>query len=329
MDPIISIIIPVYNIKLYLDKCLTSTISQTYKSLEIILIDDGSTDGSGDICNQWEKKDSRIKCIHQKNKGISASRNVGFAQSKGNYILFLDGDDEIACDMCEKMLHKIIQEHADLCYCGYYFISYEGNKEYLPNNHKIFNTEEMLSALLDDKSFYCVVWNKLFKREMLYDAKKFFIPFPEDIYVGEDQLWLTRVLKNANKVISVPEALYFWNRRVDSATNGSMGASLTKRYLTVLDADVATIREMPSIMTKNTALKKYVYNICEIMIKAYHEHDKVVQEEMLQRYRRSRKMYTKVNLFSIKTDFVTWLVKMDAPCSFITMVWHFSRFWRH
>lgn len=328
MNPLISIIVPVYNIKKYLNRFLVSIVSQTYKNIEIILINDGSTDGSDEICNEWAKKDSRIKCIHQKNSGVSISRNVGLNQSKGQYIMFLDGDDEVAFEMCEKMLYKIRHEKADLSYCGYLFLSDNINKTYIPNNCAFFSEEEMLSALFLDKSFYCVVWNKLFKRDILYNSDNNPILFPLGIHVGEDQLWLTKVLKNVNKAVSVPEVLYYWNRRIDSATNGSTGATLTKRYLSVLDADVATIKEMPSKKTQNIALKKYLYNIYEILIEAYYSHNTIVQKEMLQRYYSSRKMHNRISLFSMKLSITIWLVKIGAPYSFIKVVRSINRFWR-
>ena len=328
MNSTLSIIIPVYNIINFLNGCLYSIISQTYSDLEIILVDDGSTDGSDVLCNEWSKKDSRIKCIHQKNSGASAARNAGFEQSTGEYILFIDGDDTIAPGMCEKMLSKLLEDDADICYCGYVFITSKGNENRIPNNSDVFNSNQMLCFLLWNMPFYCIVWNKLFRRDVLLDSRGNFIPFPEGIHVGEDQLWLTRVLKNANKATPVPEALYYWNRRGDSATNGSGGVSLTDRYLTILDADIATIREMPSQEAKSTAYKKYLNDIKEFLVQAYYEKNKEIQSDMLKRYSNFRKMYTKLNVFSIKLDIIVLLVRLGAPYSFIRVIKNLRPFWK-
>ena len=119
MNDKISIIIPIYNIENLLDQMIKSIIFQTYKNLEIILVNDGSTDGSEHVCKSWMNQDSRIKYFFQENKGVSDARNLGFKKSTGDFILFLDGDDEIALDMCEKMISQIIAEKSDFCYCGF------------------------------------------------------------------------------------------------------------------------------------------------------------------------------------------------------------------
>ena len=122
MEQKVSIIIPVYNVKDYIDQCIQSVVNQTYKDIEIILVDDGSTDGSSEICDQWVQKDLRIQCIHQQNAGVSVARNSGLKRCSGHYIMFVDGDDQIEPNMCDKLFKALIDADADVSYCGYYNI---------------------------------------------------------------------------------------------------------------------------------------------------------------------------------------------------------------
>ena len=118
MNETISIIIPVYNVEKYLNKCLNSVIEQTYKNIEVILIDDGSTDNSGKICDEYAKNDIRIKIIHQQNGGVSTARNNGLEHATGKYITFVDSDDYIEKEMIETMAKKIMKKNADIVICG-------------------------------------------------------------------------------------------------------------------------------------------------------------------------------------------------------------------
>ena len=119
MDDLISIIIPAYNVEKYISKCLESIIKQTYSNIEIILVDDGSTDKTSEICDEYEKKDDRIKVIHTENRGVSEARNKGLENVKGNWITFVDSDDWIEEDFCEVLLKKIKDYDADIALCGY------------------------------------------------------------------------------------------------------------------------------------------------------------------------------------------------------------------
>lgn len=126
-EKLISVIIPVYNIEKYIFKCLSSVASQKYTNLEIIVVDDGSTDNSGEICDMFAAGDNRIKIIHQKNAGLSAARNAGIDASKGEYIGFIDGDDYIDKMMYYEMIHIIEQNDADMVICDYESVDENGN----------------------------------------------------------------------------------------------------------------------------------------------------------------------------------------------------------
>ena len=133
MDSLISIIVPVYNVELYLNECINSIRNQTYKNLEIILIDDGSTDNSGKICDEYAKIDSRIVVIHKENKGVTSARKVGVEIANGKYIGFVDSDDYIDKEMYKNMLKKILETDADFIDCGCIRFS-DSNNIYYPKN---------------------------------------------------------------------------------------------------------------------------------------------------------------------------------------------------
>ena len=136
MEDLISIIVAVYNAKWYLEKCVNSLINQTYRNLEIILVDDGSTDNSGEICDDFQKKDERIKVIHKENGGHADARNAGIKASKGNYIFFVDNDDYIDSDLIECLYKRAKQCNAEIVACGYIKETYYSNKiEYAKENY--------------------------------------------------------------------------------------------------------------------------------------------------------------------------------------------------
>ena len=120
-QPLISIIVPVYNTEMYLDKCVTSLINQTYRNIEIILVDDGSTDNSGKMCDSYAQKDNRIKVIHQTNAEVGAARNVGLKNVSGQYIGFVDSDDYVEHDMYEVLLKTLLQNNVSIVSCSYFY----------------------------------------------------------------------------------------------------------------------------------------------------------------------------------------------------------------
>lgn len=209
-EGLISIIVPVYNVEEYLDKCVESIVDQTYKNLEIILVDDGATDNSGKLCDEWAKKDDRIRVVHKENGGLSSARNAGLDIATGDYIGFVDSDDYISSVMYERLL-KIINEHdADIACCG--VIRYT-NAEYIPT---LINNLKEVTYDMDKLDFYtdCVtqrntgglgVCNKLYRRSAFVGMR-----FKEGIYV-EDYYFLPELVERMNKAVmwSFPGYFYF------------------------------------------------------------------------------------------------------------------------
>lgn len=208
--PKVSIIVPVYNVDKYLSKCLDSLINQTLKDIEIICINDGSTDNSLDILKSYGAKDSRIKIIDKPNEGPSITRNLGINSATGEYIGFVDSDDWIDLDFYEKLYSAITSHDVDIA-CATIVRKRENSSKYRVffNEEKIHETlEDKLKAINYPKCSY--VWNKLYKADKIKN-----IPFKKGIYF-EDVYWTLDVIKRTNKIITVPNTNYFYRVNLDS-----------------------------------------------------------------------------------------------------------------
>lgn len=315
----ISIIIPVYNISTYLDGAIESIVHQTHRNIEIILVDDGSTDGSSLICDNWAKKDNRIKCIHQGNAGVSVARNVGMSLCSGEYILFVDGDDEIAPDMCEKLLTKLKNDGSDASYCGFVNVFQDKTEKVIPRS-KILSGNEVMYELVTDLSFFTAIWNKLFTRTSLLDCNGNFIEFSQGIYIGEDALWLSKVLKNVKKMSAVPSALYFWKRRADSATQGETTVRTDEKYLSMLQAYRKMVFEINNEQANRIICKKYLGCLRDCMIQAHKEKKEHLRNLLTERICEDKKLYGSLDLFMMKLNICIFLVKINASLSFIEKI---------
>ncbi|PQV47696.1 glycosyl transferase family 2 [Jejuia pallidilutea] len=196
----ISIIIPVYNVEQYLHRCMHSILNQTYTNLEIILINDGATDNSGEICDDYASKDDRILVIHQKNKGLSGARNSGLKRATGEFVGFVDSDDWIEYDMFERMMNLIQNENIDVVECG---ILKSLDVEDNINRHGKLNIEDRLSALkriITNQQFS--VWRRLYKKKIIEDITFVEGKNSEDVYFTLD------VFKNINKIAYTSAPLY-------------------------------------------------------------------------------------------------------------------------
>lgn len=222
----ISVIIPVYNVAPYLTRCLDSVVGQTYQNLEIILVDDGSTDGSGAICDGCASRDSRITVIHQKNQGLSAARNAGLERMAGELVGFVDSDDWIEPDFYELLERKMEDTQADIVTTGYYY-TYR-DKEIrcrMPAGSVTYLGQEGLRALSRGE-LYHVVWNKLYRRELFAG-----LPFAEG-RTYEDVLISYRLLLRAKRVESQEAYGYHQTMRQSSISHhpGSAAEDFMAQY---------------------------------------------------------------------------------------------------
>lgn len=210
--PLISIIVPVYNVRDYLDTCLDSLQKQNYPKLEIILIDDGSTDGSGVVCDDYAKRDPRAKVIHQQNRGLSAARNAGLAHATGSYITFVDSDDYIAPDYVSYLFSLITKHGVLLSVCAIseltlknHQINYGANFE-----EKLMSTEEALGRMLREEGFNVSAYAKMYRRDLWQG-----ITFPENT-VHEDLGTTYKLFEKCSKIAYGPGAKYIYRKRKSS-----------------------------------------------------------------------------------------------------------------
>ncbi len=228
MNSLITVIIPVYNVEKYLPRCLDSVIHQSYKNLEIILVDDGSTDSSGAICDQYALRDNRIKVLHKSNGGLSSARNAGLHQAHGDYISFVDSDDFIALEFIERLLRLITNNTADIAFCNYsLYCTLEPQVHTNPSGKSTLyvGRKAIMSNFYNHNCGVSVMaWGKLYKRELFGKIR-----FPEGrIYEDEATTYLVFYL--AKKVVYLKAPLYFYYRRPDSITT----KMLTEDNLSVL-----------------------------------------------------------------------------------------------
>ena len=212
-NPLLSVIIPVFQVESYIDDCLKSLHEQSYDNIEIIIINDGSYDGSLDKCKQWQKKDSRIFITTIKNSGVSHARNVGLNIAQGELITFLDPDDWIDCDFYETMIKQMVLFDIDVI-CGGFCRSIKNEKQYVLKKNKanIVTGRNALSEMFKleykEKAYGWEIWDKIYKRDVIKNIK-----FNKKIKIGEDQLFIWDILKGDIKFMYVP--LYGYHYRVN------------------------------------------------------------------------------------------------------------------
>lgn len=209
---LISIIIPVYKVEKYLRRCLDSVLNQSYKNLDIILVDDGSPDKCGDICDEYSKKDSRVRVIHKKNAGLSDARNTGLNMARGNYVAFVDSDDYIDAVMYERLHDAIINNNADIAICGFRKINEDGKPiESINVGQALYSGFEILNSHLMTKwEYWVVAWNKLYKKCLFDDIK-----YPKG-KIHEDSFIVHELFYKAERVICIVNNYYNYQKNPES-----------------------------------------------------------------------------------------------------------------
>lgn len=206
---LISVVIPVYKVELYLKECVDSVINQSYSNLEIILVDDGSPDSCGKICDEYKNKDSRVKVIHKENGGLSDARNAGIDVANGQLITFLDSDDYISKDMIEKLYINLINCHADVSMCAKYCFGEKINPYIFKKSEKciILENNDSLKFIYND----CwEAWSKLYKMELFKNLR-----YPKGV-LYEDFALTPKIFFHVHRSVYTPEALYYYRQRTDS-----------------------------------------------------------------------------------------------------------------
>lgn len=228
MRPLISIIVPIYKVERYLERCIESIVKQTYHNLEIILVDDGSPDSCPSICDIWKGRDKRIKVIHKVNGGLSEARNVGIEVATGEWIAFIDSDDYIEATYIEDMYDAGIRTNVDIIECGVLFVNEEGKilRDRSIKTEVTLSKIEALKQLIIEKGVYQTVWNKLYKSRIIKNIK---------FEVGrqhEDDFWTYQIIDQVDRITILPKNLYYYLQREKSI----MGNGYTLKRLDGLEA---------------------------------------------------------------------------------------------
>ena len=199
----ISVIVPLYNAKKYLHRCIDSILAQTFTDFELLLVDDGSTDSSDAICDEYAEKDSRVRVFHKKNGGVSSARNLGLVNTKGEYVMFVDSDDYMLPTMCELMLRTIENKSADLVVCG---TTETGGGFWRPRFDEDFSKEQLKERFVSllHTELLSPPWNKIYKKVKIGNLR-----FREDISFGEDLLFNIQYLDICNKISFIKESPYY------------------------------------------------------------------------------------------------------------------------
>ena len=244
----ISIVVPIYNVEQYLDKCVRSLVNQTYENLEIILVDDGSKDKSGQICDLWKEKDNRIKVIHKKNGGLSDARNAGMRIAQGEYMAFVDSDDWVDERIYEILMENMDKYNADISVCSIKKV-YEKDildkVEILNNNISVFTAEEALKNLIKESVLKQTVWNKLYKREV---TDNIYFEFGK---IHEDEFWTYQIFGRCSSIVYTDEQLYYYLQRPGSIMNKSF-----------------SVKRLDALEAKNNRLNYVIKNYPKLELEA-------------------------------------------------------------
>ena len=282
---LISIIIPVYKVEKYLEKCIQSVINQTYENLQIILVDDGSPDNCGKICDEYAKKDHRIEVIHKSNGGLSDARNKGLEIAKGEYIGFVDSDDYIEADMYEVLYNLLKQYNADVSICNFYTVS-QGkiSIKNADNGINEYNRIEILKEILLDKNIQSYAWNKLYKKE-LFDEIKY--PIGKKY---EDIGTTFYLLEKCNKVVVTGKSEYYYINRQDSIVNNVTESTITDYIELIMQRYDYIEKNIKELSSYNKDYLKRILKTAEKDIKSLNE----VEDYTKKKY---EELYNKVQKF--------------------------------
>lgn len=297
MNELISIIVPIYKVEKYLDECINSIIKQTYNNIEIILVDDGSPDDCGNICDKYAKEDNRIKVIHKKNGGLSDARNKGIDVAKGKYITFIDSDDYVEIEYIEKLYNAIKENNTLISQCSILKVNNQKEiKNKLGYEENCIKTGiEMINDLYSKHLIEnIVVWNKMYNMELFKELR---FPFGK---IHEDEFTTYKIFYNVDEVAIINNYLYNY-RQTDESIIGRKFSTKRLELLEAIEQRLDFFEEYNEIKIYEKTLKYYLEQIRGnyIKMKLYIEHSEEEQKRLIKNYRKSYKKYIKMKDISI------------------------------
>lgn len=312
MKPLISVIVPVYNVEKYLEKCISSILMQTLSDFELILVDDGSKDSSLVICNSFAAIDKRIIVIHKVNGGVSSSRNAGLAKASGDYIIFVDSDDWVREDMFHILYENLIHYDADISMCDLVKTKKEEVAMVSEKNMCVqeYDNLSILKNLNEKYSIaYNVLWNKLYKKELWRDIR-----FPEG-KIHEDEFVIHRIYYFAKKIIRTNQKLYFYRRHRESIMGKKFNLSRLDK-LEALTERAEFYREKNRKILYQEELK-YVLKYNRLLYKQVEDHkkdNKSVLKNLRMQYR--KELVNLIRTKYVKMDIVNDIIFAIYPNSY-------------
>ncbi len=254
--PLISIIVPVYNVEKYIRRCVDSLINQTYNNLEIILVDDGSPDNSGAICDEYAEMDRRVKVIHKENGGVSSARNVGLDNVHGKYVGFVDADDYIDLHMYEVLYDNLVNNDADIS-MGIYAMENSAG-EFIPHyNHDVldvFDKAQTISEMLRQVKYTCSLCDKIFSVKLIGNLR-----FDETVSHNEDLLFAYQLMKESNRAVYMSSPMYYYCNNEQSASR----VVFSDKNTTMLKAQTIVLEDIKENLSEiyDVALTEYVKTV--------------------------------------------------------------------
>lgn len=295
-NPKFSIIVPVYNVEKYLCFCLDSLINQSLKDIEIICVNDGSTDSSLSILREYEKLDERIIVIDKNNGGLSSARNAGLDVAEGEYILYVDSDDYLGENTCDRLYMEILQENPDIIVFGTNIFPWIASSEHISWLYKTLNVEtkqyenNSIKALFNEQASKPFVWNECYRREII---ERHHIRFDENLRYGEDMLYLFMIFPRTCKVGYIQDKLYFYrcereNSLMDHAKHNEewklqMHISIVEKILQDWEENNYINQEMDSLYL--WCIDFFVYDVENMLLtKEYKKNYAIQYTELLKKY---------------------------------------------
>jgi len=275
----VSVIVPVYNIQDQLPRCVESILSQTYEDLEILLVDDGSSDGSGELCDRYAARDPRVQAVHKENGGLSDARNCGIDRCTGEYIVFIDGDDYVRPDYVARLLESVTASGAGAALCGFDLVDEDGSiirTEALTELSGTVSGRDVLSAVLTPYGYkYVVAWNKIYHRSLFerlrYDKGKIF----EDEYIH------FRLFSDCGSVSILSRPLYCYVQREGSITNSAMSAEKIEMKCEMHRRRIAFYRDAGDSELHSRASQMY----CNWLVECVRRHSASLDRAAVAAYR--------------------------------------------
>ena len=309
MEPKISIIVPVYNVEQYLERCVESLINQTHKNIEIILVDDGSKDNSGKLCDELAQRDSRIIVYHKENGGLSDARNYGIDKSTSDYVGFVDSDDFVDEDMYEILLSNLLKFDSEISFCRLNDVFNDDiTKDNTENKPYLMTSEQAIKMVLEAKVFSVTAVNKLYKKS-LFDQIRF-----DKGKIAEDAIIMVDLLSRCEKIAATEAKKYYYMHRENSITT----QKFTPKFLNVIEAYEKNAKivsdKYPDLKYQaDTRICWAYFYVLDRLLKDEEYKDEKLETELIQYLKKHKKFILSNSLFNAKRklSFVTLLINKN------------------